>query len=324
MPHMKYLHRPHRSRHVPAEAWVDYPGAIKDCWRVLADQKGFRVDRRVRDRLHLALECKICGAHTAHKLHTLRTAQPACLGCQGESRSSKAKQVGFELIKRDEDSPNYNLYQLPCGHQRLLQNARVEKLLKHGPVEGHSGFHCPICHTRRLRAMASTCGWRLVGSDPDRNPNYRLLSHNRCGHEQRVATANLATERFNCGGCGDSWSAAPSALYLMRFRVPGQGRFVKLGYSRNPTSRLRYQLGLAQGVEAELIDMVAMPTGQVALKVEKNLHRALQSGHSDKVISSEHLKSWINVTSEIYAAEMEPVIRRMFDRLEQTALRKPD
>lgn len=312
----KHLYIPHRSRHVPKEAWVDYSGPIKARWRVLADQKGFRVDRRVRDRLHLALECKMCAAHTAHKLHTLRTAQPACLGCQRDSRNGKAQQVGFELIKRDEDNHKYNLYRLPCGHQKLLQNGHVEKLLKHGPVEGRSGFHCPICFTKQLQTMATNAGWRLVGSDPENNANYRLFAHESCGHQQRVATANLKTARFDCGSCGESWAAAPSGLYLMRFRVPGQGRFVKLGYSRNPGSRLRYQLGLPPEVEAELLDVIDMASGQRALQTEKSLHRQLKSEHPDKVISPEQLKGWINVTSEIYAAELEPVIRRMFDRLE--------
>jgi hypothetical protein len=324
MTQKKFLHRPHRSRHVPEEAWGDYPGAILNNWHALADQKGFRVDRRVRDRLHLALECKICGAHTAHKLHTLRTAQPTCLGCQGQSREGKANLVGLELLDRDNDNHQYNLYRLPCGHESLLQNSRVDKLLKHGTVDGRSGFHCPTCYTQQLQSMASDFGWRLVGPDPKRNANYRLLAHKKCGHQQRVATANLVTERFNCGGCGDSWSAAPSALYLMRFRVPEQGRFVKLGYSRNPKSRLRYQLGLAQGVEAELIDVVDMPTGQVALQIEKGLHRELAADHADKVISPEVLKGWINVTSEIYAAELEPVIRRMFEGLEKPKARKPN
>lgn len=316
MTHMKYLHRPHQSRHVPMEAWGDYPGAILEPWRALADQKGFRVDRRVRDRLHLALECKICGAHTAHKLHTLRTAQPTCLGCQAQSREGKANLVGLELLDRDNDNHQYNLYRLPCGHESLLQNSRVDKLLKHGTVDGRSGFHCPTCYEKKLERIGAGPGWRLVGADPEGNPSYRLWSHQACGHQQRVAIGNVATERFDCGGCGDSWAAAPSMLYLMRFRVPGQGRFVKMGYSRNPRSRLRYQLGLAAGVESELIDVVQMTTGQVALKVEKSLHRALASDHADKVIPSEQLKGWINVTSEIYSAELEPVIRRMFDRLD--------
>lgn len=312
----KHLYIPHRSRHVPKEAWVDYSGPIKARWRVLADQKGFRIDRRVRDRLHLVLECEVCAAHTAHKRYTVTDAQPRCMGCQEAVRQDQARMVGVELLDRDEDNHKYNLYRLSCGHESLLQTGHVEKVLKQGSAPGRTGFHCPICATQKLQATAAEAGWRLVGPDPEDKANYRLFAHERCGHQQRVATANLKTARFDCGSCGESWAAAPSGLYLMRFRVPGQGRFVKLGYSRNPVSRLRYQLGLPSEVEAELLDVIDMASGQRALQTEKSLHRQLKSEHPDKVISPEQLKGWINVTSEVYAAELAPVIRRMFDRLE--------
>lgn len=108
----------------------------------------------------------------------------------------------------------------------------------------------------------------------------------------------------------------PSALYLMRFRVPGIGRFVKLGLSRNPEPRLRHQLGLRSDVEADLIHRVDMPSGQVALRVELGLHSQLIVQHPDAVIAREELAAWINGTSEIYAAELEPVIRRLLDEVE--------
>ena len=85
--------------------------------------------------------------------------------------------------------------------------------------------------------------------------------------------------------------------------------FVKLGYSRNPESRLRYQLGLREDVEAELIDEVPVPSGQVALRMERALHRQLKAEHPEKVIPRDELAAWINVTSEVYTAEAEPIIR---------------
>lgn len=318
----KPLHIPHRSRHVPAEDWVDFPRAIHARWQALATRKGFRIDRRVRDRLHLALECAVCGAHSAHKLHTLRTAQPACLGCQADRRANDAKAAGFELLSREEGDRHYNLYRLPCGHETLLQASHVGSLAKQGPVPGYIGYHCSICYGRKLNAMAVDLGWRLVGPDPQGDANYRMLAHADCGHQQRVAIANLDTGRFACGSCSDGWASDPSVLYLMRFRVPGQGRFIKLGYSNNPRSRMRYQLRLRADVEAELIDEVQMPSGQKALQLEKTLHRQLASDHPEAVIPQDMLAGWINVTSEIYADTLEPVIRRIFDGLEGPKRRK--
>ncbi len=312
----KPLHLPRQSRDVAATDWTDQQRPIPAAWHAFAKRKGYRIDRRIRDRSHVALECLACGAHTAHKVYTLRSAQPACGGCQVAQQRGNAAKAGFVLKVRDEAHRHYATYRLPCGHEARLQRGRVAKLAAEGPVPGRDGFHCDICHLENLQQTAADWGWRVIGADPDGSANYRLLEHEACGHRQRVATANLDTGRFNCGGCGECWSAAPSNLYLMRFGVPGLGCFVKLGYSLNPGSRLRSQLGLRRDVEAELIDEVPMPSGQVALRIEKGLHRQLKADHPDKVIPRGELEGWINVTSEIYAAEAEPIIRRLLDEVE--------
>lgn len=312
----KPLYTPRRSRHVAAADWSEYPRRVPAAWRKIAKQKGYRIDRRVRDRLHVALECLTCGAQTAHRVYTMRSAQPACGGCQEAARLSDAAKAGFTLGARDEAHRHYASYTLPCGHETRLQRGRVARLAAEGPALGRDGYHCEICHKAKLADQAAKWGWTVIGDDTEGDANYRLLAHDACGHQQRVATGNIETGRWNCGGCGECWSAAPSALYLMRFRVPGRGVYVKLGYSRNPESRLRYQLGLRNDVEAELIDEVPTPSGQVALRLERSLHRQLKAEHPGMVIPRADLAEWINVTSEIYAAEAEPIIRRLLDDVE--------
>ncbi len=316
MSHKKPLYIPRRSRHIADGDWTEFKRRIPTDWQRIAKRKGYRIDRRVRNRLHVVLECLTCGAHTAHRVFNLRSAQPACGGCQQAARLGDAAKVGFALKARDETHRHYATYTLPCGHEARLQRGRIAKLAKEGPAPGRVGYHCGICHAEKLQRWAGAWGWRVLGPDPEGDANYRHLSHDTCGHQQRVATANIETGRFNCGGCGECWSAAPSALYMVRFWVPGLGWFVKLGYSHSPESRLRHQLGLREDVEAELIDEVPVPSGQVALRIERALHRQLKAEHPEKVIPRDELAAWINVTSEIYTAEAEPFIRRMLDEVE--------
>jgi len=311
----KQLHIPHRSRNIPMEVWVDYPGKIPPQWQAMAQHKGFRIDRRIRDKDHLVLECLVCEGHTAHHVYNLREAQPACAACQKSRRHSHARKVGFQLLRRDDTHRHNYHYLLPCGHVRVLQRGQVEKLQREGAKPGRLGHHCPTCHAQKEQSIAARWGWTLLGRDPEENPNYRLLAHDICGHHQRVATANMETGRFNCGKCGEGWVSAPSFLYMMRFRVPGFGHFVKLGYSRNPDSRLRYQLDLRSDVEAELIDKIEMPSGQVALRIERRLHRTLKTDYPTAVVSTTNLANWINVTSEVYIADLEPVIQQILDKL---------
>ncbi|WP_281968923.1 GIY-YIG nuclease family protein [Roseovarius nanhaiticus] len=316
MPHQKPLYIPRRSRNLPAHVWRPLNRGIPEKWHAIARAKGYRIHRRIRDRLHLSLECLTCGALTAHKIYTLRTAQPACGGCREAVMHQNAAKAGVVLGERDAEHRHYALYTLPCGHEARLQRGRIARLAKEGPAEGRDGFYCPICHTKRLDRLASTWGWTLIGADTEGDLNYRLLWHDACGHSQRVATANLVTGRYDCGGCGESWASAPSTLYMMRFAVPGLGTFVKLGYSRYPGRRMHHQLGLRDDVVAELIDELPMPSGQVALRIEKGLHAQLRAEHAEKVIPRADLAPWINVTSEVYAPTAEPIIRRMIDALE--------
>ena len=312
----KPLHTPHASSKKDKEIWREYHRTIPDDLRKIAGEKGYRIDRGIRDHQHVVLECLICGGHTAQRIATLRTAQPACAACQLAARQSDARAVGITMLRRDDNHRHHYWYRLPCSHEKRLQRTRVQRLARKGFVPNRSGFHCEPCHNQKLQDTAAQWGWSLVGADPDGNPNYRLLSHDACGHQQRVATANIETGRFNCGACGECWTSAESIIYMMRFRVPDFGTFVKAGFSKNPGSRMRQQLGLREDVEAEILDEVPTPSGQVAIRLEKDLHRRLRSAHPEKVIPREMLRPWIKVTSEIYTADAEPIIQRMLDEIE--------
>ncbi|CUI00341.1 hypothetical protein PHA8399_02472 [Leisingera aquaemixtae] len=122
---------------------------------------------------------------------------------------------------------------------------------------------CETCHSRKEQKEAAAQGWALIGADPDRDPNYRLYRHRECGHTQRVARVNMQTGRFGCGKCGDDWPAAPSHLYAMQFKLPNGAQLVKLGFSRNPDSRLRHQLMKDHSVDAQILKTVRMASGQL-------------------------------------------------------------
>ena len=319
------LYLPRAAQYCNPEDWLTYPRPVPDEWHLMAAEKGFRIARRVRDRLHLALECVSCGAQTAQKVFTLRTAQPACGGCRAEARDQSASAAGFTFLRRDRLDRHYALYRLPCGHEVRRQIHRVDLIAEADPPEGRKGYHCPVCHTEHLAATAASRGWQLIGADTKGDANYRLYGHadNGCGHVQRVAIANMETGRFSCEACGECWSSAPSAIYLSRFRVPGVGTQVKLGMSRDPVSRHRHQLKLRPGTEVELLTIVPMETGKAALKVEQALHKQMLTAHPHLVTPPEDLADWIGVSSEVYAAEAERILRRMLEELEdELAARK--
>jgi len=236
-----------------------------------------------------------------------------CKSCQFERRQAEAQSVGLVYLGRDPDDPHYGRYRVTeCGHEVRRQFELVQRV-----ADGTTGLRCEVCHRAREEAEARTRGWRLVGPDPDGEPNYRLYAHaGGCGATQRIARANMQTGRFSCETCGDVWSAEPSALYLMSFAAPDRRPVLKVGMSRDPESRMRYQLGVPCHVEARILRTVPMATARAALIEEKRLHGELRRQYPEAVVPPEEFADYLRVVSEIYDVSLEAVILEMLDRIE--------
>ena len=306
------LYIPHRSRHVPAQHWKDFEKPIKPEWHALADQKGFRVHSRVRDRLHLALECKICGALTAHKLYTLRTANPACGGCQHRARVSAARAAGLTFLHRDPEHRHHGYYRAACGHVVRRGFGFIARVMR-----GEVDIRCEDCLELRDAEDARNQGWTLLSDDPAGNDNYRLYEH-ACGHQQRVARVNMRWGQVDCAKCGASWTARRSYLYLVRITWPDTWlSVIKLGYSANPAKRFHHQLGLSALAQLEILRLVAVPTGHMACALEKKTHAELRKRFPDAVIPPTAYAGLLNVVTEIYHPDLTGHIEARLDQIAQ-------
>ncbi|MDP2084511.1 MAG: hypothetical protein Q8K20_04885 [Gemmobacter sp.] len=305
------LHVPHRSRHVPADVWVDFKRAVPEAWRVMARDKGFRIDRRVRDRTHVALECELCGALTAHKIYTLRTAQPRCGGCAEAEHLTQARKAGLTFLHRDRVNRHYALYRAKCGHVVKRQFEFLHRI-----AAGNTDVRCEICLQQREAEEARRQGWLWIGRDPGGNPNYRLYRHH-CGQTQRIARGNMQWGQCDCARCGKSWAAKPSFIYLLGIEfVDRTPRLIKLGYSKHPIKRWRHQLKLPKSAKVDVMRIVAMPTGHDACGTELAAHATLLQQHPELAVPHEVYADVLNVTSEVYWPIAEEVIHTLLDGIE--------
>lgn len=288
-----------------------FTGIVKPSWIKTADAKGFHFISRVADRLHFALRCKQCGALNKVKRFTLMTAQPLCQACITHEWAKDAKAAGLDFICRDDTNRHYGVYGLLCGHEVRRQFALIKRA-----AAGKTGIRCETCHGETEISEAAARGWSLLEPDSEGDPNYRLYRHNSCGHEQRIARANIKSGRFGCGGCGEEWPAAPSYLYAMRFTLENGRELVKLGFSRDPESRLYNQLRRDPAMPCAILRTVAVPTGQQAISIEKRLHAKLRVNHSDRVINPEIYHGQIRVKSEIYDGGLTETIFTLLDGVE--------
>ncbi|MDE3080357.1 MAG: GIY-YIG nuclease family protein [Paracoccaceae bacterium] len=293
-----------------------HKGEIAPQWVAAAEAKGFRVIDRVIDKNHLLVECGICGGRHAKRYSVfMADTSVLCPHCLAARQKAKAADAQLPLLRRDPDDHKHAFFLAPCGHEVRRQFGRIEKVAQEG-----GRVRCEICHAARESEEAEDRGWELLGPDPQGDPNYRLYRHGElgCGHEQRVARANMQSGRFTCEGCGTCWSSAPSKIYVMRFEVPGLGQVVKLGFSRDPVSRLHFQLRPTPGVTAAIRRTVDMPTGRAALIAERSMHGEIARRFPAAAVPERRLRDWIRVKSEVYVQETEPMIHALLDQLEAT------
>lgn len=282
---------------------------IPDHWQGYADDTGFEILARGPDRYHLHLRCERCDGTMICKVYTLRTAQPTCPHCLEARWRALCEAAGVTFLGRG-DRANYLRILLSCGHETDRQQELLERVRR-----GETAIRCVVCLEDRLQAEARARGWSLIGDDPEGRLNYRLYRHG-CGHRQRVALGNMMTGRFTCGGCSEGWTRDKSHLYMMRFKLSTGREAVKVGFSRDPVSRLRYQLITEKDQNAWLIRTIAVPTGQEAMVIEKALHTTLRRQYPEAVLDRAEFTGEVKVVSELYDATITDAITALLDRIE--------
>lgn len=290
---------------------IIHPGKLHPHWAEAARAKGFDLIARIRDRLHVALRCQTCGGVHVARHSVLMSAQPLCPHCIESRWRATASAAGLTWLGRDPDHRHYGRYLPSCGHEIRRQFTFVERV-----AAGAVAPRCEACLIHREADAATRFGWTRLGRDPKGNASYRLYRHD-CGHEQRIAVANVRWGQCDCAGCGQSWTAKPSFIYLLDIRHPQTTRhYLKLGYSSHPVKRHKHQLGLPKDAFVEVLRVVAMPTGHDACAREKAAHGRLKRAHPEAVVPQPEYADLMNVVSEIYRPEALSILHDTLDRIE--------
>ena len=288
-----------------------FPLTIHPQWHAAADAKGFSILKRIKDRYHLLLSCHSCGLTHASKIFVLMNSQPQCPHCIEARWRNDAKAAGLQWVGRDPEDRHYGFYIAGCGHDLRRQFEMVKRA-----ADGICDIRCELCQQQKEQEEASSQGWALIGPDPDGDPNYRLYRHASCGHVQRIARVNMQTGRFQCSNCGEGWSSAPSFLYVIQLKLAEGTKLIKLGYSRDPVSRLHHQILRSKETEAQILRTVPVSSGHTAVQIEKGLHAQLKAEHPDSVAPPELYAEELRVKSEVYFPDVCQVILAMLDAIE--------
>ena len=285
-------------------------------WQTAASANGFEIIRRCADPAYVELKCQTCGRAHQKRHSVILGSTPVCPHCVQNRWREVAAAAELDWLGRDPQDPKRGRYRAPCGHEVSRQFELIKRI-----AGGACALRCETCQRAKEEAEATAAGWTLLGPAHEHGVNYRLYRH-ECGHEQEIARMNMRTERLICAGCGIGWSASPSFIYCMRFQLPGLPALVKLGFSRNPKSRMKWQLlrrpDLSEHAQpsGQILRSIQIRTGHLALCLEKKMHAALRRSHPGSVVPPQHYRPWLKVKSEIYTANLEPVILDLLDRLD--------
>ena len=268
-------------------------------WHIAAQQKGFDLLGRVLDRYHGVVRCHTCGAISVVRLNVLRDHFPLCHHCIHARRVAAAGSIEAQLLGHDPDDRHYGYFRLQCDHEVRSQYIRVERAASGGHNVG-----CEVCREAGYAEQSQKFCWTLVGPSERDSLGYRRYRHS-CGHTQDVMIGNMVWGDCTCANCGEGWSANKSFIYLFQIALPGL-TVLKLGYSARPEKRLRHQLGIDRSAKTEVMRVVPMPTGNLAVVEEQACHREMKKSHGDLVVPKSEFGDGINTLGEIaqrYAAD---------------------
>tara|TARA_R110002167_G_scaffold366392_2_gene595710 strand:+ start:2023 stop:3012 length:990 start_codon:yes stop_codon:yes gene_type:complete len=288
-------------------AW-DMP--CKLSWHIAAQQKGFDLLGRVLDRYHGVVRCHACGALSVVRLNVLRDHCPLCHPCILARRIAAAGSIEAQWLRQDLNDRHYGYFRLYCDHEVRSQYIRVER----AAAGGHN-VSCESCRETRYAEQASKHDWTLVGAAEHGRLGYRSYQHS-CGHTQDVMIGNMVWGDCSCANCGVSWSANKSFIYLFQIALPGL-TVLKLGYSARPEKRLRHQLGIDRSAKTEVLRVVPMPTGNLAVAEEQACHRTMKEFHAELVVPKSEFGDGINTLGEIYRREAADILNAMMDEIAQ-------
>lgn len=232
--------------------------------------------------------------------------QPTC----HKELSFFAARAGLWRCEVDPQDPDFATYHASCGHRHRLSLAILWQL-----IHGEAALTCAECQAEYERSESNTYGWRDLGPDPDGARTHRIYRH-RCGHEQRIARAAMRKGPCSCAGCGDSWVARPSCIYLIEVRL-GDRHVIKLGFSANLKRRFEAQLKIPEAAEMTLLRKIPMPSGHLAHFHEKRIHAALLRDMPRSVVPSPEHWPLLKVESEVYRPWARGRIEGLLDALEE-------
>lgn len=242
-----------------------------------------------------------CG-HTEVKLHKVIAEKKTdyCLTCVDNEYKILVENLDMEFIcfsRLRSGGTKYVDVKLSCGHFKSIQTGN----LKIGK------YTCEHCRKQRLIESCEANNFKYIQHDTNANHFVKLP----CGCTKSLFLTSIKAGAWSCSEHNLSNFDYEGSIYLFLLRYKDYS-WLKLGYSRNPTDRLR---GFSEeGLKGTLIDQVIFSTGYEALRLEKSLHKKFKTNKYTNPLLKQAMKSG---TTECYPVEMLNVLQLELEQIKE-------
>lgn len=239
-----------------------------------------------------SFQFKSCG-HTTDLFYSNITKKSGnyvykCLICYEKHYQSVLKkknlteiEVDWESVKDKTRANNYGTFiDNNCGHKFSMMRHHIEK----------SSERCWECKRLDFLKLVESRGLILNGKaiDTTLNDRYMNFTIKKCGHSRDIDPICVERNNFKCLECNDTFTKQPSNIYL--FEIKSNDRlFLKLGYGKTVKNRIR-EYGLVDGLKAELLHVIPIENGRIAMRLEISLHNSFINERLSPVEMKQYFK----------------------------------
>lgn len=280
--------------------------------RKTAQERGFTVLGEGTSALFRKVRRDICGHISEVRHAAIKKRSEAnedlnftCEQCYEIRLKEEAEAAGMTYLgKALHKAGSFRHYKFnKCGHVRDI----------HAPCISIGNFFCSECKEEKYKAEAANAGLTYIGFGTNRSDCKRMYVL-PCGHTKEIRMDHARDGSYLCNTCGDSHYTKPSSIYLLKITTEDSFTWLKLGFARNLAVR-KSNYGLPKGANVELLAVVDVPTGAMAVSKEKSWHKVMKSFRLDSTFMKNYHK--FNGFTECYSVEAEDQILTLIRDLEK-------
>lgn len=237
------------------------------------------------------VKAPLCGHTFSLSLNNIRSRETDyCPVCLKETFQSRLTHLGLSPTG-EADGRNKTYKINACGHEIVLRSDVINK----------GNFQCKECFDNKFNAEISVFGLKQTNRKSGKGFRWLLLP---CGCEQEVGMFSARVGKVYCKTCDETFYNKKSSIYLLKFEV-AEFSWLKFGFSKSVDNRV-VGYGLPSGYSSLLLKAVEIPTGYMALKIEKKIHTIYKEYRlNPEMMRTFHSK---NGFTECYPIDMEKIL----------------